>query len=132
MVSIIVSVALVVLFIGGWLVYVKWGTGKSAVIGKAFDMAAMLSSVVSSLIKNNNLKTDPHDVLVAINKVAIAGSTIVSQVSSGGTLEGNKESIKKLVMDVLGQFPELKDKVKEDMVDKEIGAALVVLSVVKK
>jgi hypothetical protein len=92
----------------------------------------MLSAVVSSLIQNNELKTDPHDVLMAINKVAAAGSTIVSQVSSGGTLDGNKDNIKKLVTDVISQFPELKDKINEDMVDKEIDAALTVLSLVKK
>jgi uncharacterized protein YaaR (DUF327 family) len=132
MTALFVSLGLVVLFIGGWLAYIKWGGKNSAVINRAFDMAAMLSAVLSSLIKNNELKTDPHDVLVAISKIASTGSLIVSQASSGLDLAANKDNIKKFVTDVISQFPELKDKLNSDMVDKEIEASFMVLSLVKK
>jgi len=132
MTALFVSLGLVVLFIGGWLAYIKWGGKNSAVITRAFDMAAMLSAVISSLIKNNELKTDPHDVLVAISKFAMTGSLVASQIQAGSDLAANKENIKKFVVDIMGQFPELKDKINSDVIDKEIEAALISLALIKK
>jgi hypothetical protein len=132
MTALFVSLGLVVLLIGGWLAYIKWGGKNSAVITRAFDMAAMLSAVISSLIKNNELKTDPHDVLVAISKFAMTGSLVASQIQAGSDLAANKENIKKFVVDIMGQFPELKDKINSDVIDKEIEAALISLALIKK
>jgi hypothetical protein len=132
MTAVYISVGLVALFVGLWFAYVKWGAKNKAAIEKGLDMASVMAVAVSSLFKNNDLKTDPHDVLIALSKLAATGSFITKQVSSGGDLSGSKEQMKQFVIDTLNQFPELKDKVSVDMVDKEVSVALAAIAVVPK
>jgi hypothetical protein len=130
--TVIVSISLVVVFIGGWFLAAKFGAKNPVAVSNAFDMAALLSSVAASLIKNTEAKTDPHDVLAVIAKVASTGSSVVKQATSGGDVGMYNDQMKKFVMDVVSQFPELSSNLTEADVDKEIAVALLSLSTIAK
>lgn len=130
--AIVLIVVGAVLGVGG-LVYVMYRWGKKSSYTKiALSGAAAIFNVLESVFKDDPEKTDASDFMGALGDVsAVCMETLVS-AEKGVPFTELKDSMKAKVGEILAEFPEIKDKVTDEVLDRAVNAFFMLVSSIPK
>lgn len=118
----------VVLVLSG-LVYVvwRWGSKKAELTSTILGLLSGVLSVIKEFFKDNPDKLDAHDFIEAAGEIAETLSAVLRKQQTGAPIDSVKAEMVSAVKGVVSKFPGLKDAISDELIEKEVGAAVAVL-----
>jgi len=123
----------VVLLVAG-LAYVvwRWGGKKTAITNGALAVSTFVLGFVKSFFKDDPDKLDAHDFIAAGEVLSSKLSVVLKKHSEGVSFLDTKSEMVEAVKEMVSKFPDIKDKLTDEVIEKEVEAALLLISNIPK
>jgi len=130
--SVLIGFGVVVVVSGLSYVVWRWGGKRSAITKTALMVSTFVLGFAKSFFKDDPEKLDAHDFMVAGESLSSKLVEILKKHDSGSSFLDTKVDMVAAVKEVIAPFPELKDKLTDEVIEKEVEAALLLISNIPK
>lgn len=130
--AILIGAGVVILVAALAYVVWRWGGKKSAITGAALTVSTFVLGFIKSFLKDDVDKVDPYDFVAAGEVLASKLSDILKRHNEGVSFLDTKADMIEAVKEMVAKFPELDGKLSDEVIEKEVEAALVLISNIPK
>jgi hypothetical protein len=130
--SVLIGFGVVIVVAGLAYVVWRWGGKRSSITKTALMVSTFVLGFVKSFFKDDPEKLDAHDFMVAGESLSSKLVVILKKHDSGLSFLDTKADMVAAVKEVVAPFPDLKDKLTDEVIEKEVEAALLLISNIPK
>jgi len=130
MTLIVAGITLVVGVLG--YVLFRWGMNNKTVARLTLSGASAVFSVLQSVFKDKPDELDAHDFMQALDAFSKAGLDALREKEQGLEFDQLRDNMKERVKQIAESFPQLRDTLGEDIVDKAVDAFFTVIVYIPK
>lgn len=131
-VSVLIGAGVVVLVAALAYVVWKWGGKRSAITRMALTVSTFILGFVKSFFKDDPDKIDTHDFIAAGAVLSSELEGILKLHESGASFLDTKDRMVAAVKGMVDKFPDLSEKISDEIIEKEVEAALALISNIPK
>jgi len=110
----------------------RWGGKKAAITSAALGVSGVVLGIVRTFLKDDPEKLDAYDFVSAGESLSKRLTDILKKHQSGVSFLDTKADMVVAVKEVLAEFPGMGDKLTDEMIEKEVEAALILVSSIPK
>jgi len=131
--AVVLIVIAAVLVVGslGYVVF-RWGMKNKTAANLALSGSTAVFSVLQSVFKDKPDELDAHDFMKAFGALSKAGLDALREKEQGLEFDALRDNMKVRVREVVDAFPQLKEQVSDDIINKAVDAFFMVVGYIPK
>lgn len=130
--SVLVGAGVVILVAGLSYVVWRWGGKRSSITKGALMVSTFILGFVKSFLKDDPEKLDAFDFVSAGEVLSTKLTEILGKHTKGLSFLDTKVEMVAAVKEMVSKFPDISDKLTDEVIEKEVEGALMLISGIPK